>query len=293
LFYREWLPKTARPLGRRLNPQGRIRRLLYVAGASDVAGALTMLEGPAGGLSEMVVVDVLPFGKPFEVAVLHADESVKQAYMGTGGVSVHEGSFLDLWSFLTEVKLTGPAILWELEHLGARNVRVQYLDAHGRPRHPGTRPRLPGVQTWDFWSADADDPAPFYHPDDRDVVRVRFSLGGKRRSILYVQQDVLEGAKLAPVLSRTLRRGIDAYLEKAPLALTRQERYHVLRDRALRRLSPHGLVLSDHPQTPARAQELFPQRQRQVLRPDGPIGYNAQLNVQAATMLEGALPARD
>src|SRR5262249_39458272 len=152
----------------------------------------------------------------------------KKAYMGTGGVSAHEGSFIDLWNFLVEVKLTGPPILWELEHLGARDVRVQYLDAHGRPRHPGGPPRLPGVKTWDFWSNDPDEPPPFYHPDDRDVVRVRFSLGGKRRSILYVQQDVLEGAHLAPVLSRTLRHGIDAYLEKAPLALTKREPYHVL-----------------------------------------------------------------
>jgi hypothetical protein len=290
-LYTRWLPELRRDVAPRLNPHGRIRRVFYPLGGADVAEALSLFEGPLGGVRELVITDVLPFGAPREVRAVFASHRVRRAFLGAAdGVHERKENFINLRNFASRVKLTGPAMLWELEHLGATAIRMQYLDTHGRPRPPPVRGRADRVVEWSTLKRER---APFYDAHDRDVVRVDFVLGGERRSILYIQQDVLDGHDLAPVLTQQLARGIDAYVEKAPLELVTREPYQTLRDLALLRLHPeHGLVATDQPSTLKRAKELLPGHQAQRLRLDGHgFGYDAlNLRVSAPWVIEDARP---
>ena len=243
------LPELRARIAPRLNPDGKVRRVLYALGASDVAQALALFEGPHGGVTELAIADMMPFGTPAEVATVHASPPAKNFYMREADVEAgaHEGGFIDWLDFMENTKVTGPAIVWELEHLGAERVRIEYLDEQGARRPPPTVPRTPLV---DRFRKGGVSRKAAYEDGDRDVVRISFTLNGSRRSILYVQQDMTRVNALAPVLTRFLDRGFDAYLEKAPYGLTHSPAYQAVVRRALQGLDRrHGLVVSDHDDT--------------------------------------------
>ena len=249
-----------RALAPRLNPRDRVRKVFYPAAASDLARVFDLFDGPGGGPDEIAIADVLPFGAPREIAETHAEADTRALYFAglghfdaRGRAGVHDVDNIKAAAFANEVGIVGPALLWELEHVGARDVHIEYIDGNGdraarapapmRARMPGTiTPRLP--QDWR---------PSFYDPARRQLARVTFDLGGRRRTVTYVQHDVREAEHLPPVLARFLDGGIDAYVEKAGMHLEDLPGYRDLAGRALAHLSADGVVVSDRATVPAMA----------------------------------------
>ena len=144
-------------------------------------------------------------------------------------------------------RYAGPALLWELERAAATDIHLRYLDPAGAPRDPpAARGDYPG--RWDakwpgieFFNASG-----FYDPADRDIVEASFSLGGSPRRLLYVQHDATDPASAPPLLSRFIRGGLDAILEKATLELAQEPGYQRTFDQALDHLARgRGRILTD------------------------------------------------
>lgn len=228
-----------RRFGPWLNPDGAIRRVFNPLGASDLGTTLTLFAGPGGGPREVAIADLFPFGRPLEIEGRHGMPGARDAYFaGKARGWLH---YEPLWK---QVRVAGAGILWELEQLGARDVRIEYLDERGRPRRPD-----PGDErSWGVADAHAAMPRERRRvgQGQREVARVRFVLGGVERSLLYVQHDL--GGEVPAVLRDFFARGLDAIVEKAtmrrdglPLAA-----YDALVAQAMRHLDRrHGLVLSD------------------------------------------------
>jgi hypothetical protein len=230
-------------IGPAANPEGKIGTVLYPLGGADVQGGFAAFTNARGEAPRrLVIVDAFPFGAPAEVLRTHANAQLKQGF--------YHGRRSDtsyIWSaeFQFGPRVTGPAILWELEQMGARNVSVSYLDRRGRPTAPPTRDRG-GFQGGPSGLA-------YYDVHDRDNVEVTFEVGGQRRSVLYVQQD-LTSADLPPVLRNVIDGGYDGYLQKAQYLFGTGTSFRAFVDRAQKGLDPeHGVILSDQGHTPIRA----------------------------------------
>ena len=276
---------SATRVGAKLDRRGRVRRVIYPMGNADVKTPLALFGAHGGGLEELVIADLTPFGSARQVARLASRRALRDDY-----VRSIDGDLIDLAGFTEAIGLAGPALLWELAELGARDVRVTHLDAYGSPLREASaahdRGQIAGTR-WGWEKAATARPSTLYDARRRDVARISFLLGGKKRSILYVQQDLLAPDDVAPVLARAFERGFDAWLEKAPMMVTRTAEYQRLRARALDGLRPGGLVLSDGPLDAVRPDHVagkLPTAQRFGYSRDG-----VNVSVPAADPLAGAL----
>jgi hypothetical protein len=232
-----------------LNPRGAVRRVFYPLGGADVSSAFAMFAGPRGGVDELVITDVERFGGPGEVRAAHGIASLKSAYLQNK--AQHSYSWFGVIGQLGKAAGLGAAIMWELELLGASDVRLEYLDGEGQRR---ITPKA---------TTTADEVLRRYHergepimldartkrtPDaaTREIVRLRFTLEGRPRTLLYVQQNMLDPTTVPPVLRRFFERGFDAYFEKAAASAQIDPGYQAIRSAAFEGLHPrHGLYVSD------------------------------------------------
>jgi hypothetical protein len=274
------IPEThdyQRVLAPRVNPSGKVKRVFYPMGASDVAQAFAMFTGPRGGPDQLVIADILPFGNRAEVDAFRADGARKDAYFGpalptrrfNSQRGVRDGIFIDWKQFIEKVKLTGPAILWELREIGATQVKMRHLTPGGRTRKSAVPSRAArfrqGNAAWSAWSTSTPIDE-LYDPADRDIVEISFRLRGTPRSILYVQQDMMDPTTVPPVLTRFFERGFDAYLEKAELMVASKRGYQAIAARALAGLDrTHGVLVTDDATTSNLAVKLDPRRKAQTL----------------------------
>lgn len=137
------------------------------------------------------------------------------------------------------VRVAGAGVLWELESLGATDIRIEYLDAVGRP----TGPRTSFDRTTDPHEA-----AERFHPDRREIARVRFMSGGKPRSLLYVQHDAMSKGPLPQVLTRFFAGGVDAIIQKGAMSVASSAGYQKLLGSAKRHLDrDHDVLVTDTP----------------------------------------------
>lgn len=223
--------ESARRVKAVVGARPRVRRAVYPMSNADVKTPLTLFAP-----DHLVMADLAPFGSPEQVAAMAASAQMRDEYVRT-----YDRDYIDLVDFQNTTGVVGPAILWELERLGARDVRVTHLG--------GTverdRQRI-ALARWGWEREPKARDAGIYDAASRDVVRVTYALGGRRRSILFTQQDMLAPHDLNPAFAAGLSRGFDAWLEKAPMAVTRAPSYLTLRADALRHLGPGGIVLSDH-----------------------------------------------
>lgn len=182
---------------KRLNPEGKIRRVFYPLGGPDISTPLALFTGSKGGPKEIMVVDALSFGtKAHRQKVASNLESRRvffRDYEYYGYASVDHA--------LPKMEVAGVGIQWHLQELGATNMTVQHLDEAGQPR--AELPTHPPAQNT---------PA-----QNRDVVRVNFNYGGEEKSLLFVQHDIRE--PLPKLASDFLEQGIDAIFEKAPMGM--------------------------------------------------------------------------
>lgn len=214
----------------RLNPAGRVARVFYPLAGADVTSAFAMFDGPHGGPDELLLTDRAPFGSPRRVAAQHGDAAAKASFYRDKGQ--HAYSWLGKIDALGRDGGLGAAVLWELEALGADDVQLEYLSAAGAPG------------AW--------------REAGRDVVRVRFAIDGRARTLLYVQHDVTR-PHVPRVITSFLDRGIDAYFEKAAYGPYLGDGYLALRARAIGGLRGRdGIYVSDHGFSEAAREGLVP-----------------------------------
>lgn len=270
------VPETTEALGRRpdyaefnrqVNPNGNIQRVYYPMGGSDVRAAFEIFGGP----KEILIADRLPFGSPSEVADHFLNPSLKSSYFDNR----RTGDYSRQNHLEGVQKTVGQGILWELETLGAKNVRVQYLDERGRPiaapgdlrgryevtdvrsfsaETPVVEQRVPYYQSdaasardpLAQWSRTIEHSKPYYWPPMRDVVAVDFEVNGQPRRLLYVQQDVLDAAGTPRVFREFVESGYDALLSKASWGAGRNAKFQAALLPTLKHLNPdHGVIVSD------------------------------------------------
>jgi hypothetical protein len=191
------LPREEKRFARiaaKLNPRGRIERVLYPAGGADAWSVFRAFAGPNGGPSEVMILDRWSFGRPAEIAATFPSAELKTRYfsylaVGHGSVTQNHGA-----RFAT-------SLLWELERLGVTKVKVEYLDPRGRS--------IPAKIIPDLWTTD--DPK-----EIQAALRFQFELDGKERTVTLVDHD-LSSRRLPPLAKQFVRAGVDAIFDKGDL----------------------------------------------------------------------------
>jgi len=191
------------------------RRLFYPLGLADIGAAITAFTTGAGRPTEIAIADLTPFGTPAELRRIHGSTETLRAFQTT-----LDGNFIDWIQFIRRVGRAGPALLWQLERLGARDIEVRYLTQDGTLRRRPLR-RGNHLTVSDDWPATISRSG----EGQRSIVEVRYVLDGQPSSVLYVEQDALKRRETPKVLRTFLSEGIDAYLEKAAYGVTNKTAY--------------------------------------------------------------------
>ncbi len=104
---------------KRLNPEGKIRRVFYPLGGPDISTPLALFTGPKGGPKEIMIVDALSFGtKAHREKVASNLESRRvffRDYEYYGYASVDHA--------LPKMEVAGVGIQWHLQELDATNLK--------------------------------------------------------------------------------------------------------------------------------------------------------------------------
>jgi hypothetical protein len=225
---------------------GKVKRIFYPLGGSDISTVFSLFHHPHGGPEHVLIADAMPWGQPEQVRAAHRSAQAKEAFL----LDKRQDGWSSIASYTARGE-HGSAILWELEQIGARGIKVEYLDEHGRPRAPLSS----GDRSFAGLRLSRDYVPTTYDPKTRDIVRVSFTLEGRPRALTYVQQDMLAPRTFPPLLKRFLREGFDAYVEKAPMMgapggtlIVDDPRYRAGFAMALRGLDrEHGQLLTDRP----------------------------------------------
>jgi hypothetical protein len=205
-------------------------------GGGDVSSIFAMFDGPRGGLDSLMIVDAKPFGAPREITTLARNQKLKNRYYE----DMEHKTYADM-DALNHEGAIGATILWELEKMSARNIKIEYLDAGGVAQAPHTADRTAQLRA--LLRSDVRGPMPEQVAADTDIVSISFTSHGRARHLYYVQHDVRDPHEPA-VLARYLDAGIDAYVDKAPMGVL--GRFGAgARNRALMALNrTHGVAIS-------------------------------------------------
>lgn len=261
-----WLASHAEA-AKRLNPDGKIRRVFYPLGGPDISTPLALFTGPQGGPKEIMIVDALSFGTQAHRAKVVSNVESRRVFFR----DYEKDGFASVDHALPKMEVAGVGIEWHLKQLGVWEMKVQHLDASGQPR--AERPTHPPAQNT---------PA-----ENRDVVRVNFKYGGEEKSLLFVQHDIRE--PLPKVASDFLDDGIDAIFEKAPMGLE----WNQHTQRALLNLNKeHGVIAGSHLPDTKSLSWLGARTEAILFRDKVPGGYDT-LNAIRLTGLETARSKED
>jgi hypothetical protein len=226
-------------LGAATNPRGRIRRVLYAMSRSDVARAFQAFSGPKGAPVEVWLVDDHPFGDPGRVGqMFESSEGKFNFYIGHHNEDLSAAPE-DQPDERGRAPGVGPGLLWELERLGVAAISVRYLDDNGQPLGPEALARVTTMAPVGAWI-----------PRQAPIVQLRFALAGQMRVVHYVQHRIGGEDPLPSALEAFLRRGYDAFFEKASGWKGTFDRPEMrdFRELALTGLRPRvGRVVTDDP----------------------------------------------
>lgn len=104
-----------------LNPEGRLRRVLYPMGLVDVEAAFKLFEGPRGGAAHVMIVDggLARLGTPDQIRAAHGSADRRAAHLA----KVVERDYLHNGLPFDE-EAAGARLLWDLERMGADRVAM-------------------------------------------------------------------------------------------------------------------------------------------------------------------------